>query len=88
MRKTTSMMQTASVTRPKKQMRQGYAQSGTRQASALQRSAVQQLRNCIALKQRKIQTAEDASALSVARIILQFIEDLPELRRGHRGSVC
>jgi hypothetical protein len=44
-------------------------------------SAIKRLREAIAQEQRQIQTLEGASVLSVARVILHFMEDLPKLQK-------
>jgi hypothetical protein len=79
MRNTRNVTRSAEVMRGRKQMHQ----PDSRAAHTLRRSAIQQLRNSIALQQRQVQNAADASALSVARTILEFMEDLPKLQRDH-----
>jgi hypothetical protein len=79
--KTPSKERTPGSTGNSSQWRQNCARVATQLGSACRRSKIQQLRDSIIREQGFVQTAESASALNVARVIVDFMEDLPELQR-------
>ena len=70
------------------QWRQNCVRVATQPDSTCRRSKIQQLRDSIIREQGLVQTAESASVLNVARVIVDFMEDLPELQRRNPAAAA